>query len=154
MIKIDSINLASCILNELGFSSTMKLEKLVYYCQAVALVNFNEPLFDDEIQAWMNGPVIKRLFERHKGEYVIEKGFFGDDKLADLQDEDVASIVHKVLDLYGGKSGKELSEITHSETPWQVARKGLKPSERGDGEITLSSMRDYYENQKEFILAA
>lgn len=37
-----------------------------------------------------------------------------------------------------------LSELTHLEEPWKKARKGLSPNERGNNEITLDSMAEYY----------
>jgi uncharacterized phage-associated protein len=43
----------------------MKLQKLVYYAQAWALVWDDEPIFDEEIEAWANGPVVRGLYEAH-----------------------------------------------------------------------------------------
>ena len=52
--------------------------------------------------------------------------------------------VDSVLGFYGDKSSQWLSDLTHIEAPWIEARKGLAPGERGDREITLSSMAEYY----------
>ena len=38
-----------------------------------------------------------------------------------------------------------LWDLTHNERPWQEARKGLLPSERGDKVISLASMAEDYE---------
>ena len=46
---------AAYILAEQDKMSTMKLQKLLYYCQAWHLVWEEEPLFDAEFQAWANG---------------------------------------------------------------------------------------------------
>lgn len=43
--------------------TTMKLEKLTYYCQAWSLAWDDVPLFDEEFEAWANGPVCPQLFE-------------------------------------------------------------------------------------------
>ncbi len=45
----------------------MKLQKLVYYCQAWNVVWEREPLFPEAIEAWINGPVVRALYDLHKG---------------------------------------------------------------------------------------
>lgn len=42
------------------------------------------------------------------------------------------------------KTAQWLSDLTHLETPWKEARKGLIPGERGASEISLSTMLEYY----------
>lgn len=37
-----------------------------------------------------------------------------------------------------------LSDLTHMEEPWLEARKDLNPGERGENEIKLSTMHEYY----------
>jgi uncharacterized phage-associated protein len=49
-----------------------------------------------------------------------------------------------VLIHYGGKTAHYLSELSHREMPWKEARKGLSPGERGNREIPLDSMAEYY----------
>lgn len=55
-------DVAEYILQKLGEVTTMKLQKLVYYCQAWSLVWDEQPLFEDDFQAWANGPVCPALF--------------------------------------------------------------------------------------------
>ena len=38
--------------------SNLKLQKLLYYVQGFHLAVFGEPLFEEEIEAWMYGPVV------------------------------------------------------------------------------------------------
>ena len=47
---------AKYILEQKGDMSTMKLQKLCYYSQAWGLVWDDEPLFDEDFEAWANGP--------------------------------------------------------------------------------------------------
>lgn len=56
--------------------SAVKLQILVYYCQAWHLVRDCGQLFPEEFQAWANGPVCPALYELHKGHFEIEAGFF------------------------------------------------------------------------------
>ncbi len=138
-----SARIAECILNECGSLSTMKLQKLVYYSQALHLVHYGEPLFVEDIEAWANGPVVRDLFNLHRRKFVITKGFFGDAAVGSL-DESTAKSIRSVLDVLGGKTGAELSELTHSEAPWRDARKGYGPSERCDVVITPDAIRSFY----------
>ena len=50
----------------------MKLQKLVYYCQAWSLAWDDVPLFDEDFPAWANGPVCPELFDLHHGKSVIK----------------------------------------------------------------------------------
>lgn len=49
-------DVAKYILVQRGEMSTMKLQKLCYYCQAWSLVWDDKPLFEEEFQAWANVP--------------------------------------------------------------------------------------------------
>lgn len=55
------LDVAKYILSKTGTIPAMKLQKLVYYSQAWALVWDEKPLFTAPIQAWANGPVCPRL---------------------------------------------------------------------------------------------
>lgn len=133
------------ILLKTGKISTMKLQKLMYYCQCWSLVWDERPMFDNTIEAWINGPVIVDLYHEHQGLYYIEASFFEQKDKAELT-PDEKDTIDSVVDYYGKKSPQELSDLTHAETPWREARKGLSPFERGNHPITLESMAEYYES--------
>ena len=63
---------AKYILDQKGSMSAMKLQKLCYYSQAWSLVWDDRPLFNEEFQAWANGPVCPELFQKTKGKYLIK----------------------------------------------------------------------------------
>ena len=63
---------AKYILQKYDHLSTMKLQKLCYYAQAWSLVWDDEPLFNEDFQAWANGPVCPDLFDLHHGKSVIK----------------------------------------------------------------------------------
>lgn len=134
------VDVAEYILSETGKISTWKLQKLVYYCQAWHLVWDEEPLFDEEIQAWANGPVCPDLYEHHKGLFHISTLRGSKDSLS----KDERKTINVVAKHYGQYSGQQLSDLTHSEQPWQIARKGLSSSERGASVITHESLAEYY----------
>jgi uncharacterized phage-associated protein len=120
----------------------MKLHKLLFYSQAVSLVWRDRPLFDAQIEAWANGPVIADLWAENRYQGVVS---LDDLKLdgPDLTDEDKRCI-NSVIQAYGELSGYELSMQTHREEPWLNARVGLKPGEYSRRAIEPRAMRDYY----------
>jgi len=141
---VSALDIAAYILQQQKGMTTMKLQKLVYYCQAWHLVWDDEPLIRERIEAWVNGPVVRTLYDTHKGKFEVAEGEIGGDPtvLKKSQRETVDS----VLGFYGQKSSKYLIDLTHEEDPWKNARAraGLSPMERGDAEITLADMSEYY----------
>ena len=134
-------DVAAYILEKMGSMSTMKLQKLVYYSQAWSLVWDEKPLFDENIEAWANGPVVRDLFYYHRGRYELETVEIGNPRLLDQEQQDT---VDAVLDYYGNRTAQWLIDLTHLEDPWLQAREGLPPLERGNKVIPLDSMADYY----------
>lgn len=139
--KVNVFDVAAYILEKKGTMTTMKLQKLVYYSQAWSLVWDERPLFDEEVQAWANGPVVPELYKYHRGKFKITQCQNGDpEKL----DKDATETIDAVLNYYGDHSSQYLSDLTHAEDPWKDARSGLYPGERSDIPITLDAMAEYY----------
>ena len=46
--------------------TNLHLQKLVYYAQAWYLALYDKPLFDEEFQSWISGPVQPELHDRFK----------------------------------------------------------------------------------------
>ena len=134
-------DVAQYILNKTGKITTWKLQKLVYYAQAWHLVWDEEPLFSEEIQAWANGPVCPDLYDYHKGNFHIGK--IRNANPGALNSSESES-VDAVLDYYKDFNGQQLSDFTHEEIPWCIARKGLSSSERGERVISHESLAEYY----------
>jgi uncharacterized phage-associated protein len=134
-------DVAAYILEKLGSITAMKLQKLVYYCQAWSLVWEDRPLFRERIEAWVNGPVVPDLYQAHRGVFEVQSISSGNS--ANLLSLDKETI-DRVLKFYGDKSSQWLSDLTHSEGPWMDAREGLAPNQRGGSEISIASMAEYY----------
>jgi uncharacterized phage-associated protein len=122
--------------------SAMKLQKLVYYCQAWHLVWDDEPLFNEPIRAWANGPVVHELYEQHRGKFNVASPWpcGSEDNLT----KDEKQTIHAVLDSYGDLTGQQLSDLTHREAPWRNNRLGLGPLERSSAIIPLAEIGEYY----------
>ncbi len=130
------------MLNKSGSMTAMKLQKLAYYCQAWSLVWDEKSLFDEEIQAWANGPVCPVLFAAHKGHYSVDASFFNgnEQNLTKTQKETIDAVLRD----YGDKSSQWLSDLTHMEDPWKNARENCLDGERCEKVITHESMMEYY----------
>ena len=123
--------------------SPLKLQKLVYYAQAWSLVFRKQPLFDQDIEAWVHGPVVREVwneYQDYKYRDIPEPTDFGEINFA----EDEIEVLEEVWSAYGEFSARHLEELTHSEKPWIEARKGLEPASNSTNIISHDRMKNYY----------
>jgi len=137
--------------------SHKKLQKLLYYVEAWHLVNFNNPILNEDFQAWVHGPVVPELYHKLK-----EFGF-NDLKVVNDEfetvDEEINSIisrnkisdetiefVYSVLDRYGSLTSFELELLSHSEAPWLEARQDYPPHKPCTNIISKDRMKAFYSN--------
>lgn len=135
-------DVAKYILQRCGKMSTMKLQKLCYYAQAWSLVWDDEPLFEQDFQAWANGPVCPELFYNTQGRFSVR----ADDEPGDASEltENQKDSIDRVLAHYSTHDAQWLSELTHMEDPWKRARVGIPRGQGCDQVITKESMAMYY----------
>jgi len=139
----NAVDVAQYIIeNTPGEMTAMKLQKLVYYAQAWSLVWDDEPLFDEEIQAWAMGPVIPALYDIHRGLYKVNPYTFkgNTDNLTDNQKDSINIIIANL----GKFNSYELSRMTHMEAPWLDAREGIPDGVRSSSVISHASMAEFY----------
>jgi len=139
-------DVAAYILQCRGPMTAMKLQKLCYYSHAWHLVWEEQPLFQSQIQAWANGPVIVDLYRMHRGQFQLADGdISGSPEQLATNERDS---IDEVLKVYGDKPAYWLSELTHREDPWKDAREraGLAFGERGEAVIADAAMHEYYLN--------
>lgn len=134
-------DVAQYILERLGPMTTMKLQKLVYYCQAWHIAWTDDVIFKSRIEAWADGPVVPELFNKHRGAFRIS-GISGA-KSANLSRKEKDTI-DKVMKFYGDKSPQWLIDLTHQEGPWREARAGVPDRVGSSRVITPESMGRYY----------
>lgn len=134
-------DIAAYILEAKGPMSAVKLQKLVYYSQAWSLVWDGRPLFDESIEAWANGPVVRELYDRHRGNRQPSAWPEGD---PDALDEEQQITLDTMLSFYGNEDAQWLSDLTHVEKPWKEARRGLADEEWRGHVISHASMVEYY----------
>ncbi|HEY1728255.1 MAG TPA: type II toxin-antitoxin system antitoxin SocA domain-containing protein [Candidatus Baltobacteraceae bacterium] len=141
------LDVAQFILDEKQSAiATMKLQKLCYYAQAWTLVWTGTPLFDEDFQAWRDGPVCPELYESHRGQYSVSTipGARPERLTANQR-----TMIQSVLKAYSPFSGDQLSTLTHLEDPWRLAREGVEDGDRSQRPISKPAMRAYYLQRKE-----
>lgn len=125
--------------------SPLKLQKLLYYCQAWHLTVFSKPIFDDRIEAWAHGPVVPSEYRRFSNQLRNEQILIPNQNLQTPSlSKDSEELLNEVLSIYGEHSASYLEQLTHEETPWIEARKDKQAWERSNEIITHKSMKDYY----------
>ncbi|MBD3362697.1 DUF4065 domain-containing protein [Candidatus Dojkabacteria bacterium] len=126
-----------------GKSITNKqLQKLLYYSQAWHLVYKEEPIFKEEIEAWVHGPAIKVVYNKYKkyGYRPIELKV-NDAEISDIPNQDLLEEIWRV---YGKYDGDYLEQLSHNEDPWQNARGQIHASVSSNNVISLEDMKAYY----------
>jgi len=104
--------------------TNMKVQKLLYYSQSLHLALFDEPLFENEIQAWRYGPVCPPAYWFYYEFEAKQLPIPGEDVLSQVPDE-TKHLLEKVWGCFSGYHAYLLSDMTHVEFPWRKARKGL-----------------------------
>ncbi|MEY4768618.1 MAG: hypothetical protein RL637_1257 [Pseudomonadota bacterium] len=125
--------------NEDSDVSNMKLQKLIYYAQAFHLALFDKPLFNEEFEAWMHGPVCPSIYREYKSYGSAPIPVNSDIELTMFSDEQL-ELLEEVYDVFGQFSAWKLRNMTHEETPW-------KENEETGGIITKESMMEFYKTR-------
>ena len=134
-----------CVDREAGDTiSHLKLQKLVYYTQAWSLVFRNQPFFDQDIEAWVSGPIVRDVWDEYK--------VYQDRDIPAPEDfdtefaEDELEVLQEVWSTYGELSAKYLRDLVCSEKPWLNARQGLDLAAQSTNVISHDDMKSYYAN--------
>lgn len=99
--------------------TNMKLQKMLYYQQGFHLAYFGTPLFEDDIEAWMYGPVVPSVYEEYKA--FGHQGIEPNRKLDFTFDNDIeSSLFNEVCKVYCAYSAVGLMNMTHEESPWKT----------------------------------
>lgn len=140
MVKV--FDVAAYVLARCGSMTPMKLQKLCFYSQAWSLVRDGEPLFAESFEAWRYGPVSPPLYFTHQGASTVHHPYAVGNPVGIGHASTMT--IDAVLGAYGNKSPAWLSDLTHREDPWRLARGALPPEATSKVTITLDAMRLYY----------
>ncbi len=144
----DIFNLCNWILNNYDYENMgekithLKLQKLLYYYQGLSCAIYDKPIFNNTIEAWAHGPVIKEVYEKYKI-YGYDPIPLPNEKVK-LNNSSLEPLFKNILKHYGELSAKQLENLTHKELPWKNARRGLNDGDRGNNEIGIEDMKSYF----------
>ncbi len=137
--KYNALSIAPFFINK-GVTP-LQLHKLLYYTQVWYFVKHRHTLFNNEIQAWIYGPVIKDVwnyFRYMRRSDIIPKRILNSIYSAHLPSH-VQNHLNEVWNAYGHLSGADLVDLTHNELPWINSRLGCLTNEPSDNVIEINS---------------
>lgn len=118
--------------------SNLKLQKLCYYVQGIAVAVREIPLFDEQIEAWQHGPVVPEIYHeysKYKAQVIPPPDGFDPSVFtkADI------GLINDVYDSYAQFSAWKLRDMTHEEAPWINAYKNDSSKV-----ITIQALKDFF----------
>ncbi len=122
--------------------TNMKLQKMLYYQQGFHLAYFGTPLFEDDIEAWMYGPVVPIVYDtyKYKGRDGIEPNRTS---MFNFNNQKEYALFNEVCKVYGAYSAIGLMNMTHNETPWKST-----PIGEGEGHIiSKEKMQSFFKKR-------
>ena len=117
--------------------TNLKLQKLCYYSQGFYLAIYDQPIFDEDIQAWAHGPVIPEIYHRFK---VFGSSVINPDPYTINLSADKFSLIEEVYEVFGQYSAWKLRNMTHEEPTW-------KSHEMYAGVIPKPEMQEYFKTR-------
>jgi uncharacterized phage-associated protein len=130
----------------------LKLIKLVYISHGWHLAIYDNSLLDENPEACKYGPVIPSIYREFKNykkskiwDVNLNKDYFNG-KI----DDEIQSLLEKIWEVYGGKSGIQLSSLTHQEnSPWDQTWNRLGGKNVVSTQIPDTLIKDFYKNKLE-----
>lgn len=123
---LDPVNVANYLINkdaerpnEQRDVSQMKLHKLMYLAQANYLAATGRRLFNAEVEAFDNGPVIAKILRRfsHRGKVPLAAGVL--ERKPVTLPEDAMAFVDQVWAIYKDYTPSQLWTLTHAQAPYK-----------------------------------
>lgn len=121
--------------------SHLKLQKLLYYAQGYSLTFLDKPIFDEPIECWQHGPVIKTIYHayKHYGEKPIPPAMVN---IEVFSNEEVI-VLNYVVNEYMQYSAWELRNMTRYGGPWRLA------NSKYCSNIPIKSIKRYFKKNLE-----
>lgn len=144
MIKTyDALTIAKWFINKIH-PEPLKLQKLLYLAQGYSYAFYDRPLFLDELEGWVHGPVVRDVYNMFKNfQYNCINISYEIGKL----DNEAEDVLNYVVDNFSKYDSKYLEKLSHEQEPWILSRMGLDPDERSDKTISKESIANYFTNE-------
>lgn len=121
-----ALNIAKYMLSKKSLTPK-QVQKLLYYAYSLYLIKYNtnydsenmNKLFEDKIEAWQHGPVIRDVYDYIKKTAYSNELVYCNSEIK-LTNSKIENFIDKILAVFGKYSGYELEMMTHSELPWKL----------------------------------
>lgn len=146
------LRVISYVFKKLEEVTPLMLQKLLYFIQGMSYALNKKPMFCENCQAWVHGPVYPEVYDMFRNfKYnPIEDARFA---IFEGREEELTGDESKVIDLvvntFGEYGGKMLERITHEEAPWKLARKGYADNIPSSEPILMENIEAYYTEKNE-----
>lgn len=144
------LRVISYLFERLEEVTPLMLQKLLYFVQGISFALNDRPMFSENCQAWVHGPVyteVYDLFRDFKYNPIEDARFAVFSGTRGTLTENERKVIDLVVNTFGEYSGKVLERITHREEPWKDARRGCGESIPSNEPIPMDSIRTYYIEQ-------
>lgn len=135
----------------------LKLQKLLYYAQGWYMANFNERLFDEEIEAWRHGPVVRSIYRALSGSKnnqisnkinTVYGSVYGPQDIVE-SDKKTIEFLNEFWELFSPLHAYTLANSTHQPgTPWHKVYTGNSDIIGWGETIPDSLINEYFTAQK------
>jgi putative zinc finger/helix-turn-helix YgiT family protein len=146
--KVGIARVADYLVKRTGDMSNMALQKALYYVQGFSYAFQDKPMFSEDCEAWIYGPVYRSVYNQFR--------LYGYDSIPSEGEPDVTgfselerSIMDSVSQHFGCYTGNVLLRFTHNELPWMTSRNGLGVEEKSEAVIPKETIRAYFLSVKE-----
>lgn len=120
--------------------TNLKLQKLLYYAQSLHLALLDEPLFEERMQAWRNGPVCPSAYHYYSNYEANQLPIPLGEAFSKIPDES-REVLEEVWNNFKHHSAERLSAMSHSESPWLLARGDLPRHAASQEPLDLDEMK-------------
>lgn len=141
------LRVISYVFEKLEEVTPLMLQKLLYFIQGESYALNGKPMFCENCQAWVHGPVypeVYDMFRDFKYNPIDDARFAILEGTEDELSHEERMVVDLVVNTFGEYSGKMLERITHEEEPWKLARKGYADYIPSNEPILMESIGAYY----------
>lgn len=127
----------------------LKLQKLLYYAQGICLALYNKPLFEEKIEAWQHGPVVREvygIYSVYKRDTInIEMDKEKERIINELENnKETCEVLNLTYNNFAIYTAWQLRQMTHlDDTPWDITQR-----EKGLGkEIDNKLIEEYFKKE-------
>lgn len=130
--KVDKLVKEYDILPE--YITNLKLQKLLYYVQAVSLKAYGRKAYPEKILAWSYGPIVNEVYQKYKKNHAEEITV---KETVHSVSPGLMNIIENVIDTYGSFDANKLINFTHEEEPWK--------NTKVNNEIDIQLIKSYFD---------